>query len=138
MITLLLTIKLMYVLDSNQHCGVSWGAEGCYKSWENVIYINKGETTRPADFILFHELCHAKFNYIAPIELFNNHAEVLADSCALWVYNHKYIGQFNEVTGKRKEYFDKMCDKKCIDELVTYKVPYMTYPIKPFVEEMYQ
>ena len=105
--------------------------DGCYDGI-NKIYISE-ITSRPKDFILYHEVGHALFNqdFFADKTQFKN-VETLAENFALYVYQYKYHNVFIKTTKKNQKYFATKCDKKCVEEIINVKVPQMVYPIKPF------
>ncbi len=104
--------------------------DGCYDGI-NKIYISE-TTSRPKDFILYHEIGHSLFNkeYFEGKTKFKNE-EIMAESFAMWIYNRKY--NYNpKIKGEASKYFQKYCDKKCVKKIINIKVPNMVYPIEPF------
>ncbi len=137
MIETIFTFALMFVVNSTdmENCKQWVGPEqypldGCYVEKTKNIYINN-ETTRPQDFVLYHEIAHHLFKLKFDKKLFDK--ETMADQFAFFIYGKKYpeLPDYNQ-DQSLKEYFSKNCDQMCVDAILSIKLPNSSFSF-PFL-----
>src|SRR3990167_3411394 len=130
MITLFITAQIIFTLNAGLMpvCkDLSYPAlDGCYNN--NKVYTSE-TTSRPKDFVLYHEIGHSLYNkeIRKGKSIFEwNDVEIMAENFVLYIYESKYPEHF--IKTEYRDYFQEKCPQKCIDEIINIKVPNMTYP----------
>ena len=135
---MIITATIAYVLSTTIPCHVpdeflkTMVVEGCYEPYEDKIYVLEN-TSRPIDFIVYHEIGHSLFNTRVPFNysVFKD-CEWMAEYFALWIYNKKYPSMDLMVDKEKSKFFESYCNKKCVKDILKIDVKGMTYPFKPF------
>ena len=124
MITLFITAQIIFTLNAGvmpicKDLGYPI-LDGCYDG-RDKIYISE-ITSRPKDYILYHEIGHSLFNkdfFRGRIKVFKD-VEVMAENFAIYVYGYKYNFDYG-LLPEYKKVFEKKCSLKCLGEIISIK-----------------